>query len=403
MPNLSLVRSPDAPDPQLPRVCDLMTPATQALVDARPNAIKAAYAGRYADVLRGWEAQAARFRRYIAAECAAARLPTSVGQALLELAGSEYWATLDRTAQKAIGEVKIFRGAGLMPAGTIRKGHRFSRAAEPDSRPVVNAAQYVSTAPVYVAAGQQQVVIPIEAITTGVDPNTVLFDFAVYNGTSVDTIFDDNFFMQSLVAAGGSQGIDDVWGRLVAMASYAGQFGPNVAALIAGAFEVPRVRHAFHLLDSANAVAKLFIADTSWGCSDRLRSAVQQKLKDKWLGWGARASVLPIQNRLINVAANITLTGPQYLDDTSDISEVVRQELKTYFDEKPDFYTFKLRALRGLISQCDNRILKCTSVSVVDSSGTPISEPSALSPSAQSVTHFYLNDDALNLTFAIPS
>lgn len=403
MTTFSLVRDPDAPDPQLPRVCELMTPPTQALVGARPNAIEAAYTGRYADILRGWEAQAARFRRYLAVECAAARLPTATAQALLELAGSEHWATLDRTAQKAVGEFSIFRGAGTMPAGTIRKGHRFSRAADPDARPAVNAAQYVSTAPVYVASGQQSVTIPIEAITTGTDPNTILFDFATYNGTSVDTIFDSNFFVQSLIAAGGSQGIDDPWGRLVAMASYAGQFGPNEAALIAGAFEVPRIRRAFPLLDSANAVHKLFVADVSWGCSDRLRSLVQQAIRDKWLGWGAKVSVLPIHNTLVNVTASITLVGPQYLDDTSDIADNVRGALKNYFDEKPDFYTFKLRALRGLISQCDSRILKCTSVSVLDSSGVTIPEPSALSESAQAATHFYLNDDALNLTFGIPS
>jgi hypothetical protein len=230
-----------------------------------------------------------------------------------------------------------------------------------------------------------------------------LFDFAVYNGTSVDTIFDANFFIQSVVAAGGSQGIDDPWGRLVAMASYAGQFGPNVAALIAGAFQVPRIRRVYHLLDSANAVAKLFVSDVSWGCSDRLRAAAQQNIRDTWLGWGAKVSVLPIVNKLVNVTATITLTGPQYLDDTSDIAENVRRALKDYFDEKPDFYTFRLRALRGLISQCDSRILKCTAVSVLDSSGDPISEPAALSESAQTVTHFYLNDDALNLTFDIPA
>jgi hypothetical protein len=403
MPNFSLVRDPDAPDPQLPRVCELMSPATQALIDGRPTAIKAAYTGRYADILRGWEAQAARFRRYLAEECAAARLPTATAQALLELAGSEFWATLDLSAQTAIGEVKLFRGAGTFPTGTIRKGHRFARTADPTAKPPVLAAQFVSTAPVYVAQGQQSVVVPIEAVGTGTDPNTPLFDFAVYSGSSVDTLFDSNLFIQSVVAAGGSKGIDDVWGRLVAMSSYAGQFGPNTAALIAGVFEVPRARRAFHVLDSANAVSKVFVADASWGCSDLLQSRVKQVIKDKWLGWGAKVSVFPIINKLVNVVANVTLVGPQYLDDTSDILDKIRTALKTHFDEKPDFYTFKLRALRGLISQCDSRILQCTSVAVLDSSGSPISEPAALSGSAQSVTHFYLNDDAISIAFSIPS
>lgn len=383
----------------------MMTQPTDVLLKARPKAAKALYVGRYADVLRGWEAQAARFRRYLAEECAAARLPSAEGLALLELAGSEFWASIVPDAQTAVGEAFLFRTIGGFPAGSIKKGHRFARTANTNARPPIAAAQFVASAPVYVAAGQQSVTVPLEAVTPGTDPNALQFvGSSPPAGTAVDALFDAAFATAGVLSAGGSAGMNDPWARLIAAASYCGQFGPANTALIAGAFQVPRVRHTALTLDSDRGVSRLFVADISWGSSGRLATIVAQNLRDRWLGFGARAEVLPIKNELINVTASVTLKGPQFLDDISDINDSIRLAIKSYFDDRPDFWTFRNRALRGLVSQCDKRILTCSAVAVLDSVGVTVAEPaSTLSGSATYATHFFLTDDAISTTFVVPS
>jgi hypothetical protein len=390
---------------QLPRICDLMVAPTQSLYDARTAARTAIYTGRYADVLRGWEAQATRFRRYLAEECAAARLSTAAGTALLELAGSEFWAFINTDAQTAIGEVSLTR-SGAVPAGAIRKGHKFSRQANDTSTPSIAAAQFVATDAVYFPAGVANLRVPVEANITGPAGNYPLFidDFYPNDVTSNDVFFDSTIQAAALFAAGGSAGVDDPWIRVIAAASYAGQFGPVNSALIAAAFAVPRVRHTAVSFDTQRAVARLFIADVSWASSPELQTQVGSQLSNKYLGWGARAEVLPIKNKKVNVTASVVLQGPQYLNDLADIQSAILAKLKSYFDDRPNFWTFTNRALRGVIAQADKRILTCTSVSVLSASGSVMSEPAAqLAGTATYATHFYLSDDAISIDFSIPA
>lgn len=392
---------------KLPRLCEIMSEPVAALTAARPKARGAGlHGGLYGDIMRGWEAQAGRFRRYLAAECAAARLPFAEEQALRELTGSEFWVDPELAAQTAVGEAVLVRADGSLPAGAIKTGHRFSRTADPLQTPEIAAAQFTAVSPIYVAQGQTQVTVPIVAGSPGVDANRLQFVGESANGgASIDTLFDANFTVSRLQAAGGSDGIDDAWQRQIAKSMYAGQFGPTDAALIAGAFDVPRVRHIALSLDTQRAVTRLFVGDVSWASSTRLGTLVKQQLRESpWLGFGGRVEMWPIKNILIGVNAGIVLKNQAALDSLEDIQTAVRDAVRTYFDWRPDFYTWRLRALRATIARAHSKILTCSSVVVRDSVGATLSEPAAkLAGTAEYAPHYWLSADAVGLTFSVPS
>lgn len=404
-----------------------MSPAVQALVAARPKAELHLAAGVYGDVLAGWEAQATIWRKYVASECRAGRLPLAEAAPLIELAGSEYWSDPDRTAQKAVGEVLIFRTltntnpsvTGQFPTGTIKQGSRFSLVANSAAKPPTQAAQYASTEPVYVGSDdtittdlgggnfqhEQSVSIPIEAATAGTQANTPTVIGGVSpQGESVDALFDPTFTVAHLNAAGGSTGIDDPWSRIIAAAELAGFFGPNNEALVAGAMEVPRVRHMAIALDLAAAVSQVFVADVSWAYSNRLLGLVTQNIAETWQGWGCRFLTRPVRNQLIGTVATVVLDSTQSLSASADIAANIRAALRSYFDDRPDWYTFQNRSVRSVIAHADKRILTCSSAEVRDQNDQAVAEPpKKLDVSLGFATHFYLLDDAVRLTFLAPS
>jgi hypothetical protein len=154
-------------------------------------------------------------------------------------------------------------------------------------------------------------------------------------------------------------------------------------------------------LDYEQGISKLFVADATWCTAGALQELVTQTLKSKWRGWGARVSVLPIKNILSNVAASVVLKNNQFLNDVADINENIRKVVKAYFDDRPDFYSWKLRALRGAIARADSRILTCTAAQVLDADGSPMAEPSALSGASTYAAHYFLTDDAISTTFTV--
>ena len=92
-----------------------------------------------------------------------------------------------------------------------------------------------------------------------------------------------------------------------------------------------------------------------------------------------------------------------YADDTSSIAANVRSALRAYFDDRPDWWTWRLDSIGGIIARADRRILTCQSPDVAARSGGSIAEPSAALPQSGNVTHWYLADDAVTLTFTTPS
>ena len=388
---------------QLPRISDLMVAPTQALLDAKPSAIKAAYTGRYADVLRGWEAQATRFRRYLAEECKAAKLRFAEDGELFELITSEFWAQIDPSPKKAIGEVILSR-SGDKPAGSIRRGHRFARKASVSGFPLLPAAEFVVSAPVYVAQDVSSIEIPIEATVAGEAgnfPRYIPFDPEVAL-SSVDTLFDSAFVVDQMTTAGGASSVDNDWARAIAKSTFSGQFGPLDSALRAGAYSSMRPRRIASILDSVNARAKLFVADSSWASSTQMCNVIKQTIRDSWLGFGGAVSVLPIYNQAINIKATVTLKGAKYIDETSAIVENITKALKQYFDDRPDFYTFDNYTLRGLLSTADSRVLTCSSVIVLDAFDNVLTS-GTLTENATHAIHYMLANDAVSVTFTLPS
>lgn len=405
-----------------------MTPAVQSLIAARPKAALHLAAGIYGDVLAGFEAQATIWRDYIATECVAGRLPKSEADALVELAGSDFWSNPDRSALAAVGEVQLTRvlvnasasATGQFQTGTIKNGTRFALVANQSAKPSVQAAQYSASEDVYVGSDDtspvvpldggtyqhaQTVTVPIAASVSGQQANTLtVIGEDPAQGTILNPLFDSTFTVALLRAAGGSTGVDDPWFRVIAASELAGFFGANNAALVAGAMEVPRVRHLALSLDTDKAIAQVFVGDVSWAASDRMRQLVAQNIAKTYQGWGCRVSVLPIQNQLVGTVASVTLDSAQSITASSDIAANIRTALRSYFDDRPDWYTFGLSAVRAIIAQSDNRILTCPTASVRDQFDAELSPPPRfIDPTLGYATHFYLLDDAVRLTFSAPS
>lgn len=97
------------PDPQIPGPADVIGPGIDALLEVRPTAGPYVDTGRWGDVIAGTRAQFEVARRRLVQEALAARLPYSTGDALTDLAASEYETQRLTGAVEAIGEVVLTR------------------------------------------------------------------------------------------------------------------------------------------------------------------------------------------------------------------------------------------------------------------------------------------------------
>lgn len=406
----------------------MLGPAVDALLAARPRAKRHIYAGRYGDVLHGWAAQAALVRARLAREIVATRLGLSTGQALAELASSEYFAELEPDPQKAIGDVVIRRQvsngnagtAGNFGAGVIPAGKRFRLAGDEAAVPPTTDAIYETTAatvcgrddtssPVsfgFFFTHTQSVVVPVRAVRPGPEANVqnVLSLMGSQEIRIMDGLFDPTFTALSLVAAGGTNGVVKDQIRALARALCVGQFGPNSEAGLAGALSHPSVRRAVWVTDPSDAVAKLYIADESWATSAALKRETLARLNRDWLGFGARVALRDFYSQLVRVRATVTVRSDRFLADAEDLSERITDAVARYFDERPDFYTWSAATLEGAIVAADleRRILSASSIVVEDQNGTALAPP-APTPDPASVTHYWLAGRAVELTFATPT
>jgi hypothetical protein len=397
------------PDPpQIPSPSAIVTPAIDALVSARPRALKYLNAGqgRYTSVVRAWRAQAARLLLRDAAEARASRLSLAEGEALRELAASEFETSLDFTPQTAVGHVTMVRASGPMAQGTIREGERFFVEANPNARPVpIAAAEYAARAPVYVAASQTTITIPLIAARPGTQANIVQRQGVPSTLIQAASIFDTNFATTSCAAAGGTDSTSDDDLRRAARANAQGQFGPTETAIVAEVL-VAGVRHyAYfdywdHNLIGKYAVAVTYVADPSWASSSEWAAQISQAVNDNVLGFGARHAAIALNNRYIKVDATVRLQRTQDLSDTSDVEAAIRKAVRSYFDDRRDFYLWKLSALRAVITSAHPKILVCTAASVSDYfDGSTLNEP-ALSEGG--ILHFYAADNAITPAFLPP-
>jgi hypothetical protein len=98
-----------APPAQIPGPADVIGPGIDALLEVRPSAAPHVDLGRYGDVIAGTRAQFEVARRRLVQETLGARLPYSEGDALTDLAASEYDTPRTTGAVESIGEVVLAR------------------------------------------------------------------------------------------------------------------------------------------------------------------------------------------------------------------------------------------------------------------------------------------------------
>src|SRR6478752_262398 len=255
---------------QIPRMADLLSKAVDALLgdltgDRRSKREWYANHGRYADVLRGWRAQAEVVRAQLSKEVLATRLDGCSGQDLKDLAKSEYFAEIPDVPQKAVGEVVLARtvtntndsptdnfSSGVVPAGT-----RVKVAALPTAIYPLQDAEYATTQPLqWIDYGDSflrtnngdgtwthiQISAPIlvEATREGPHANLPLTHGSTVSAVGLElslasTLFDSSFSVYSLAAAGGTLGTADTQIRALARAMSNGRNGPTAGAVVAGA------------------------------------------------------------------------------------------------------------------------------------------------------------------------
>lgn len=412
--------------PQIPTPQSIVQPAIDKLVELRPRAERHVYGGRYGDIFEGWKAQARLNRDRLADEAVAARLPLASGDALRDLAHSEYWAEIDETPLAAIGEVSIVRQktntdngiTGNFTRGVIPAGTRFRKAANQEASPPIAEMLYETTTTTVVddveniqiedvGAGNflhaQGVTMRVVALRDGADGNTPFFvGEPAQKFQIVERLFDPLFVSIASFAAGGFDGLEDATIRQLARANYLGQFGPTKGALVAAALGHGGAQHIGFLEDTGTASTVMFLADGSWACSQPFMLAVEQVARDTACGFGCRVRAGFVANQRITVSATVVVATAASLSDTTEITKAVQQRLRLYFDGRPDWHTWRLNTIGAAIAFADKRIVACLDDVEVRAASGPLAEPAA-KLSGVFATHYYLADDAVNLTFQAPS
>ena len=403
--------------PQIPRVTDITGAAATALVAARPHTAQHLASGRYGDVVAMWKAQITLALRRLADECRAGRVPLATGKPLADLLASEFDAVTDPDPQKAIGSVSLYRNntsGSTWQGGLVRAGTKFSRAADPTKSPPVRSAQYETVEPVYVGSlnNMQSITIPfrVQAVQAGTAANIQYHDAVV---TIADTLFDANSAVSASRAAGGSDGVSTAKLRSLALAASLGQYGPTTFALSAGCLLTQGVSHVAVQEYSSTGYAsdcggcRIWIADDSWCWSQTLANAAKQKLNDLYLGFGCKATINEVVNLPVSLAATILLRDKRYVADTVEIADNIRAACLAYFNDRPDWYTFRERAIAAKIVGCDRRILAVPPTVVITNvlSGSAISPPAATLPTNPSnqIYHYDLDATNVGLSFVTPS
>jgi hypothetical protein len=388
--------------PVLPPLSTAITVGTNTLVGLRPQAEPFVVSGVWGRVFDGWKAQLAKLRARAADELRASRLASASEDSLRELAASEFYASLPSDPTRAVGTVTLTRPfAGDMQGGPIAQGFRFKLNADPAASPPVQGAAYESTAPIWVNATDTTVYVPIQGTTTGPGGNIPRYQGRAAPAIVLaDTLPDplSTFTVAGSDAAGGSSGVEDADLRQLCSAMAAGQWNATDPALLAGSLLDAGVKHAIMLDDITLGQVILRVADVSWASSAMLQRRVLQALKDHpWLGFGCRASVQPIYNRLIAVRADVMLTDPKHTASMQEIQANISKALRAYFDNRKKFYLVYAESIGGVIARADERIMSCPAAHVVDVH-TGVEFTYTPAQAAANRVHWYLTDDALSLS-----
>lgn len=398
----------------IPSINQAIGAGIDSIVSVRPNTLKHINngAGRYADLFLGWMAQGQLVIRRFADEAKSLRLISS-GIPLQQLSRSEFSVDVSSDPTFSIGEVYLTRSVGPLPAGVIRASQQWFKQADPDAQPLaIPGSVYQNTQDVVVATGQTNVTVPIKAVTAGASgniPQGQPISLSITPNTQIkpsSSLFDTNFAVVNSTAAGGTNTPNsDFVLRRLSTASYVGRNGPTDGAIIAGALSYPGISHLAVIENTSNARSVIFAVDESWGYSPSLSNAVGQGVKDKWQGFGCAIQLGQTGNTFVHIDATVQLADTDFLVDTNTISNDITTALNAYFSDRFDWWTWKTSAIQATIASANRRIFACTSVTVKDAvTSSVLAEPGPLTldDNIPILNHWFLPDNAINLTFTSP-
>lgn len=393
----------------IPRSAAIVGAGIDAMVALRPSLVSKFNdpKSRYSAVAIGLRAQFDLLIRRMADEAVATRIGIATGDPLAAVAASEYDTVIESGATTAYGDLILSRSAGGKPQGVIRKGHRFRRPADPNAQPLAkNEIGLEASQDVVMLLGDVTARIPVTAKVAGAAGNYpqsyagIASDFQ-----AVDALFDPNLSItQGYIAGGADEGLDAKLVRRVARAEALGAYGPVDDALVAGALQVSGIRHAAIFDDPSRACSAVFVADASWAWSLSLSAsllAALQNTDSPREGFGCALASRAIYNRWIHVVATVQVRHPSALADTTLLDAPIRSALLSYFDDRPDFYTWRKAALRGVIARASREILTCTSADVRDAiTGASLAEPDTTGLGGSvALTHYMLSDLGVQVTY----
>lgn len=374
-------------DPIIPSPDEIIGPGITSLVSLRPTAlpyINNGFPGTYGEVFVGYRGQATKEIEALSDLVKNGRLNSATGDALKALAASEFDSLENDVPAKSVGLIEVHRSipatAGVIPAGT-RVKRSFSPLNPGALTYAVSESFYVTTVAVQFNVGDTGAFIPITSEATGSFTNTPLTNVfpTPYLISFADPVF-DTFVLNYIETAGGSDGVTDPVRRRYATAFYTGQYAPTLGSIIAGTFKDGSVKHAIIRDDPTRATTNVYIADSSWGSSAGWAQSVKGRLQSEgWVGFGCRVRVGIVFNIFLTISANVTVKKQEYLSDTSPILADIQTAVQSYFDDRPDWNTWKLVSLRGAIIRANRRIQTVTSLTVTGTNtitSQPVSEPS---------------------------
>ena len=153
---------------------------------------------------------------------------------------------------------------------------------------------------------------------------------------------------------------------------------------------------------SPSAFTAVSIADASWASSRLWLAMVAQNIADDFLGHGCAVRVAGVKNTRIRCDLTVTLRDPTSLADPSGITAAIQATLQSYFDDRPDWWTWKRSQIRAVVSRADPRVLVCTQATVrvaPDGRRTPRAHASLPMPSGFTLTHWMLVANGVSVTY----
>lgn len=398
----------------VPTADTILRPALEKIYVLRPRSFQHLNlrSGIWWHPFLGFKAQTALMLRRLGLRVASNRLTTATKSDLLDYVASEYDAVPETDRTFSIGEVTFIRPVrvspltpGTEPSGDIPKGSKITRAANSTTQIPLKVAQYELLSDVHFDVGQLTAgPVAIRAIQAGTASNhPIRSGETVAHGATITGTFDANITVNTFSAGGGSEGAEDPYVRNYARAYAAGQYGPTEAASRYGALRATGVRNILVFDLPGTGTEQVLVADSSWASSDRWTSAVQQSLYDNDLiGVGCKVVVSGVQNIVVSVNATVTLRDTNYLTETTEIDNAVRDAVKAYLDDRADWNIWKTDGLKAAIARSHPKVFNCSAAIMKTTGGATVSE--IATPDYNTTQyHYFLANGAVKITYQGPS